>query len=105
MSGGWAGSARAQQLPPDWPRRRARVLARDGYRCRAITEYDERCTEPADEVDHIRRGGDHRLSNLQSLCAWHHGKKSAREGAHAARLARPSRYRPREPHPGEITPS
>ncbi|GIG63629.1 hypothetical protein Lfu02_80010 [Longispora fulva] len=104
MTGRWAGSTRAQQLPPDWPRRRARVLVRDGYRCTTITEYDERCTEPADEVDHIRRGSDHSLSNLASICSWHHAKKSAREGATAARFARPSRYRPAEPHPGETRP-
>ena len=52
------GSTRA------WRKVRARVLARDRYRCQL-------CGAPASEVDHIVRvadgGGDH-LSNLRAIC-------------------------------------
>ncbi|MEV6526876.1 HNH endonuclease [Longispora sp. NPDC051575] len=104
MTGRWAGSDRRQRLPRDWPARRARILARDGWRCTAVTQFDERCDAAADEVDHIRPGDDHRDHNLAALCTWHHAKKSAREGALAAYLARPPRRRPPERHPGEIRP-
>lgn len=99
----WSTSNRRQRLPKDWPVRRASVLQRDGYRCVAVLVDGERCTESATDVDHIKPGDDHSLTNLQALCRWHHARKSAREG-HEARGAvrRPSRRRPEAPHPGEL---
>ncbi|MFD1714169.1 hypothetical protein ACFSBZ_06780 [Amnibacterium flavum] len=44
-------------------------------------------------------GDDHRLANLQALCAFCHARKSSAEG-HAARSARATRNRPAEEHPG-----
>jgi hypothetical protein len=46
------------------------------------------CGLPGTDVDHIDRGDDHRLENLQLLCRWHHNEKSGSEGgnANAARL-------------------
>jgi 5-methylcytosine-specific restriction protein A len=96
MSGGWAGSNRKQELPADWPRRRRRVLNRDGHRC----QHRERpgapiCGAHANQVDHIIRGADHRPENLQALCEPHHRVKSAREGGQSFTPLR----RPPEPHP------
>ncbi|WP_432160763.1 HNH endonuclease [Streptomyces sp. NRRL F-5630] len=99
MSGGWAGSDRRTELPPDWPVIRADVLDRDGHRCR-WREHGTVCGKHATEVDHIRPGNDHRPENLQALCREHHAIKSSREG-NAARWA-VRRQRPAERHPGLI---
>lgn len=92
-------SARASRLPADWTARRVRVLRRDGYRCQARDSTGARCGEPANQVDHILPGDDHDLDNLQSLCRWHHARKSSAEGA-AARRPRVTRTRAPEAHPG-----
>lgn len=94
----WEGSTRKARLPADWAARRRRVLARDGWRCVAVDDTGARCSLAATDVDHVKRGDDHSEDNLQSLCPWHHGKKSAHEGVEARR-PRPARLRPREPHP------
>ncbi|MFF1756142.1 HNH endonuclease [Streptomyces sp. NPDC058266] len=99
MSGGWAGSDRRTELPPDWPQRRADVLDRDGHRCRWRTNGIA-CGKHATDVDHIKPGNDHRPENLQALCTDHHAIKSSREG-NAARWA-VRRQRPAERHPGLI---
>ncbi len=101
----WEGSDRKERLPADWAELRRRVLRRDGYQCTAIRDDGEglRCPEPATDVDHIRPGDDHRMSNLRSLCGWHHRRKSSGEGGRARALAR-RRYERQfsrvEPHPG-----
>lgn len=104
MSGRWQGSDRRSRLPADWESKiRPRILRRDGYRCTARDQDGERCPERATDVDHVRRGDIHEDWNLTSLCAWHHGKKSAREGAIAAKVARAKnrkKYRRVENHPG-----
>lgn len=101
MAGGWQGSDRAARLPSDWQTRRLRVLRRDGYRCRWRMAGGGICGEPARDVDHIERGDDHALENLQVLCRWHHARKSSAEG-NAAQGPRASRRRPPEPHPGAL---
>lgn len=74
----WAsGGARGKARPPRWDRTRARILDRDGYRCR-------NCGAPATHVDHIDRDGGENDSNLQSLCQDCHRRKTSSE-AHAAR--------------------
>jgi 5-methylcytosine-specific restriction endonuclease McrA len=96
VSGQWAGSTRRYELPPDWPELRALVLARDEHRCR-WRENGTVCGRTATDVDHIRPGTDHSLTNLQALCRDHHAIKSSREGNAAPRV---TRWRPTERHPG-----
>lgn len=94
---------RTAPMPKGWEKTRRRILHRDGHTCRANREdTDERCAEPANQVDHIipaHLGGPDTDDNLQALCQWHHDQKTARE-ASAIAHALPPRERPREPHPG-----
>jgi 5-methylcytosine-specific restriction protein A len=100
----WEGTSdRKDRLPSDWSSRRMRVLRRDGYKCQARDSLGVLCGEPANQVDHIVHGDNHDYDNLQSLCRWHHARKSSSEG-HAARRPRPTQYREPEPHPGMIAP-
>ena len=58
----------------DWRRRRASQL-----RAHPVCEWPQ-CGRPATEVDHIRpkvQGGSDEAANLQSLCAWHHRRKTS----------------------------
>ena len=96
---GWRGSDRSARLPPDWASIAAFVRARDGYRCTWI-EAGQRCGGPADEVDHIVPGDDHRPVNLRSLCSLHHGRKSSLEGS-GARWGHPMPHAV-ERHPGML---
>lgn len=101
----WNGSDRRDRLPENWPQLRARVLKRDGYRCTAHSTYGDRCEFRATDVDHIRPGDDHRETNLSSLCAWHHARKSGAEGAAAVQRKRArarARFKRSEVHPGLI---
>jgi len=99
---GWETSNRLSRLPRDWQARRLRALVRDGYRCQhRDAERGLLCARRATDVDHVERGDDHDLANLRSLCSWHHGQKSGREGA-AARAERDlPRRRPAEVHPAD----
>ncbi|EWS99563.1 hypothetical protein N865_02065 [Intrasporangium oryzae NRRL B-24470] len=98
----WTTSNRKARLPRDWQRRRAIVLARAGHRC----EWEDdgvRCPRRATDCDHVERGDDHRLDNLQALCRPHHSWKSAHEGGTASAARRGPRLstaRAAEPHPG-----
>lgn len=99
----WAGSDRSSRLPADWAKIRSKVFKRDGYRCTAKMLDGTRCPGAAEECDHVRRGDDHRMENLTSLCTWHHGKKSGTEGgqARAAKWRKNNRrFRRGETHPG-----
>lgn len=85
---------------------RPAVLRRDGHRCRWTDQHGTRCawadqTGATLAVDHIVRGDDHSMGNLQTLCGRgsehdHHGTKTSAEAA----AARPTRRRPPKPHPG-----
>jgi len=100
----WEGSDRRARLPLNWESLRREVLARDGGRCRWIQD-GRRCGAPATDVDHIRPGDDHSLSNLRSLCGPHHQRKSSSEGAFALARKRKQihkRFRRDEKHPGVI---
>lgn len=98
---GWQQGRR--DLPADWPQRRELVLERDGHQCVERFSTGERCpTKDGLEVDHIRRGGNHSLSNLRTLCEWHHQQKSSREGAEALNRRRQqvhNKFRRTEAHP------
>lgn len=97
----WSTSGRRAHLPANWEAIRRRVLARDGHRCMAAMRDGSRCPATATDVDHIARGDDHTMTNLQSLCAWHHKRKTAAEsGAARRRHPRDRRTRPSEAHPG-----
>lgn len=106
MSGGWSGSDRKARLPRNWPSLVATVRARAATprhpsgQCEYARSTGRRCTAQGSDVDHIERGDDHRLENLQLLCRWHHGKKSSSEGNQAQHDLRATARRPSEQHPG-----
>ena len=86
----WEGSNRRSRLPSNWASIRRQVLSRDGYSCMHVRQDLMRlCLLPANEVDHIEQGADDdRMEALQSLCPYHHGQKSGREGGIASGIAR-----------------
>ncbi len=89
----WEGSTRKARLPANWESEiRPAVLERDGHQCQLRYEG---CLGVATDVDHKKRGDDHRLVNLQAACRRCHQRKSSSEGA----AARPRLSRPEEPHP------
>lgn len=96
---------RSTPLPKGWARIRVRILKRDRYVCQWPLDTGGLCGEPANEVDHkvgAAQGiDDHSDDNLQSLCSWHHARKTGRE-ASAVAHAMPPRARPQEQHPGLI---
>jgi 5-methylcytosine-specific restriction endonuclease McrA len=94
----WANSNRRARLPRDWNARRAQVFRRDNFRCVIPLPDGTRCPGAAEECDHIFPGDNHSLSNLQSLCSWHHKQKSSREGADAL-AAKKARIASRFPKP------
>lgn len=94
MSGGWQGSNRRAELPPDWYTRiRPMVLARDGHRCQA-------CGNAATDVDHIGDKHDHKPVNLQALCDWCHRQKTSRQGNLSPNRVKTNEARNAERHPG-----
>lgn len=102
MSGGWGGSNRRERLPANWPALRAKQLKADGYRCTWRLPSGKRCPRPATEVDHKYEKVDDD-SNLQSLCADHHARKTS-IAAHRFKAAQKrKRYREPEAHPGTLS--
>ena len=100
----WSTSDRRSELPRNWSKIRAAVLKRDAYKCQQKDE-GRHCLNRATDVDHIVAGGPDSLANLQSLCRWHHSRKSATEGhvANAKKRADISqRFRRIESHPGAL---
>lgn len=102
-SGGWKGSDRKSRLPSNWVGLTGIVRQRAGGRCEMTEPFKEgglvkRCWRRGRDVDHIVAGDDHSLQNLQLLCPYHHGKKSAMEGVEARKKA-PAKRDP-EAHPG-----
>lgn len=94
---------RVSPLPDDWQQLRRLVFERDGYRCVMRMRDGSRCRDRATDCDHVNGDADHSLDNLQSLCAWHHRRKTAKQ-ANAARnvQGRMTERRPRAKHPGEL---
>lgn len=100
-SGRWEGSDRKGRLPAGWNALRELVLARASNRCQAIKRSTgKRCTNRANQVDHIVAGDDHSLGNLQALCIFHHREKSALEGVEARQKKWETGRRGPEDHPG-----
>lgn len=94
----WKGSDRRARLPADWATRIVpRVIRAHARRCHVCGGGG------ADAVDHIRRGDDHRLTNLapihQDVPPYCHREKTAREAVEARSAIRAARLRPPEPHP------
>lgn len=102
----WEGSTRKVTLPPDWEKRRDLVFQRDGNRCVIIKADGRRCWDREFlECDHIGDRDNHELSNLRTICKWHHQKRSSMQGGTASAVAkqnRPTLKRPPEAHPGMI---
>ena len=99
----WEGSDRRDRLPSDWPVIRSKVLKRDGHRCVWILQKSKtRCPREATEVDHIRAGDNHKMSNLRSLCEDHHKLKTSLDNRRAKGKIKASRYRRPEEHPGRV---
>lgn len=94
----WSTSDRRQRLPKDWPKRRAAVRRRACGRCEGVSLHgeprwhDTDCDGIGTECDHVKRGDDHSLGNLQWLSTPCHKAKTKAEG--------PTRKRPTERHPG-----
>lgn len=100
---GWETSNRKSRLPSDWARIRADVKARAAGRCEYVGRAG-RCVLPGTDCDHIVRGDDHSLANLQWLCKKHHAIKSSREGGSAPRKKKKRKNKlagwNKEKHPG-----
>lgn len=96
----WVGSDRKSRLPTNWTTLRNVVINRAQGVCEARMKNGTRCTDKGTDVDHIDRGDNHQLTNLQLLCRWHHNKKSSREGNDAR--VRLTERRPSEKHPGIV---
>lgn len=99
----WEGSDRRARLPDDWPQRVEFTRNRAGGRCEMKIAAKRggrfRCTADGTDCDHINRGDDHRVENLQWLCERHHQIKTAAEGNEAkADKKKPRREPPK--HPG-----
>ncbi len=99
----WAGSDRRERLPDDWGKICRLVRQRAGGRCEKRLPSLNRCPRPGTDVDHIIAGDDHRLTNLQLLCRFHHNQKSSREGLAARMTKKALGTRPKPPHPGKKT--
>lgn len=93
----WSESNRPP-LPPDWPKRRAFVFARDEYRC--TLAYEGICLGVSTEVDHVDSNTDHRLKNLRAVCHDCHAKRTQDQAAEATRALWAQTRIPRPKHPG-----
>lgn len=96
---GWETSDRKSRLPANWSQLVKEVWRRDKGQCTWRLPSGARCPRRGADVDHIRPGDDHRMSNLRLLCTHHHAKKTAREGVFGRRK-KPGRAP--EAHPGAI---
>lgn len=89
------GSNRSKPLPAGWNKKRRRILARDGHRCREVIQSPvsaedvkdmasglygasvfpagSRCPERATDVHHLLGVDDDGDAALISLCKYHHG--------------------------------
>lgn len=66
-------------LPSNWKIIRKRVLLRDNYHCQMADWNGDvymPCLQKATDVDHIYGRLSNRLTNLQSLCRYHHQLKN-----------------------------
>ncbi len=99
MTGRWVSSTRKARLPRNWAQLVAATRARAGGRCEAA-EHVSDCTGIGTDCDHISRGDDHRMTNLQWLSRPCHDAKTHREALEAIRARTALARHPRERHPG-----
>ena len=98
---GWTTSRRRDELPSNWQQLRRQTFTRCGGICEHREPDGQRCTNRATDCDHIKRGNDHSLDNLQGLCSEHHKAKTQREAKQSQRARYiEARKRPQEDHPG-----
>jgi 5-methylcytosine-specific restriction protein A len=90
----WAGSTRRARLPSDWPARVKKVKQRARGRCEDPFHAVD-CDRVGREVDHIKQGDDHSLSNLQLLSTACHARKTRLDNGYRAAVQLPA-----ERHPG-----
>ena len=76
----WSAGAHGRAMPPGWPTTRARILHRDGHRCR-------QCAAPATEVHHTVPGAEDDAL-LWSMCAPCHLAITSAQAAAARALTR-----------------
>jgi hypothetical protein len=67
---GWQGTG-ADKYPPDWRFRSAEIRRRDGDRCQ-IAGCPSIGSKHVHHLEAIKNGGNHALSNLITLCEFHH---------------------------------
>jgi hypothetical protein len=96
----WANSTRSARLPKDWHKRRQQAKRRAKGMCQAKV-HEPDCDGIGTECDHVQRGDDHSLTNLQWLSTPCHMAKTKAEAA-AGRAAAPKAKRQPEQHPGLI---
>lgn len=90
-------SGRTSPLPRAWKMIRVNVLRRDNYQCQWVREDTGLlCLAPATDVDHIDDPDNHKHSNLQSLCGYHHKQKTASQGG----TANAAKFKKSKKHPG-----
>ena len=96
----WSTSDRKGRLPANWDAIRTRVKSRARGRCEAPRHVAE-CDGIGKHCDHVDRGDDHSLANLQWLSKPCHDAKTRVEAAEAHGITRAGRL-PTEDHPGKV---
>lgn len=100
----WHGSTRNARLPKNWGQICGLVKRNAAGRCQCPgcpRCTNQPCTTPGCDVDHINRGDNHRLANLQLLCGPCHAWKSSHEGG-TSRPTKRAGY-PTAANPGLLT--
>lgn len=90
----WETSNRHERLPRDWSAIVLTVKRRAKGRCED-KHHALGCDGIGTDVDHIRQGDDHSLSNLQLLSAACHARKTRLDNGYRATVKAPA-----ERHPG-----
>ncbi|QSR28889.1 HNH endonuclease [Nocardioides aromaticivorans] len=90
----WSTSTRHDRLPGDWDARVKAVKNRANNQCEAAYHVEE-CDGRGRDVDHIRQGDDHSLTNLQLLSGPCHAAKTRLDNGYTAAVRAPV-----EKHPG-----
>jgi hypothetical protein len=96
----WSTSDRRSRLPVDWAQRVSATRRRAHDQCEAVT-HQPGCNGVGAQCDHIDRGDDHTLTNLQWLSEACHAAKTQAEAREAQGMTRAARL-PDERHPGAL---
>jgi 5-methylcytosine-specific restriction protein A len=94
------GDEKGRDLPPNWESEIVPAIKkRDNGQCRWRLPSGKRCPRRGTDVDHIGDPDDHRLIKLRLLCAFHHGKRTAKQGFQARMERKQKKFRRGEDHP------